>query len=263
MLDERKTSGINMRIKAVLLDFGGTLVQTPPQFDYETCLVHLHQTLLKNGISVSYEDYRRFHIEIRDRVYARNSLKEVLFGSRISEALSSLGYFFKPTDKIVKETTDAFMEPWIQARTVEKHVPSTLQRLKKKYKLGVVSNFGHSPTVRITLERLGLVKFFDSVVVSADVGWRKPSPRIFQRALKALMVSASESVFVGDELDHDIEGAKKVGMLTILLRKPSTEETRYKVEPDETICGLKELPRALESLEAMDANNPKRGHQAK
>jgi len=255
VLDERKSSDIEMRIKAVLFDFGGTLVDTPPRFDYETCLLNLHQSLLKNGVCISFEGYKQFHNEVRDRVYAGNSLREVLFAFRVSEALNRFGYSLKPTDRIIVEATEAFMEPWIQARTMEEDVPSTLQRLKKKYSLAVVSNFGHSPTVWKTLERFALVKFFDVVVVSADVGWRKPSPKIFKKALEALMVSASESVFVGDEPDHDIEGAQKVGMRTVLLKKPSTKETRYKVEPDEAVSALEELSRALKSIEAKAQTN--------
>jgi len=262
MLNDVEMSGNKMRKKAVLFDFGGTLVDTPPRYDYETCLLQLHRSLLKNGVSVPYEDYKKAHIEIRDKIYARNSLKETVFGLRIYEALNRFGYSVKFTDKTITQATEAFMEPWIQARTMKEDVPLVLQRLKKKHKLGVVSNFGYSPTIRKTLERFDLAKFFDAVVVSADVGWRKPSPKIFQKALQALKVSARESVFVGDELDHDIQGAKKVGMLTVLLKKPSTTKTRYKVEPDETICELKELPCAIESLEAMDANSRKRARQA-
>lgn len=238
-----------MRIKAVLFDFGDTLVQTPLKFDYETCLIRLHQSLLKNAVSILYDDYRKAHIEIRDKIYSRHSIREVNFEVRISEALKRFGYSLKPTDKTVVEATEAFMEPWIQARIMEDDAPSILQRLRAKYKLGVVSNFGYSPTVTKTLERFDLIKFFDIVIVSADVGWRKPSPKIFKAALKALMVSASESVFVGDELDHDVEGAKNVGMRTILLKKPSAKEINYKVEPDETIYDLKEIFHALKSLE--------------
>jgi len=141
---------------------------------------------------------------------------------------------------------------------MEEDVPLVLRRLIKKYKLGVVSNFGHSSTVTKTLGRFDLARFFDTVVVSADVGWRKPSPKIFRKALQALRMSAWESVFVGDELDHDIEGAKKVGMFTVLLKKSSAKETRHRVRPDETISDLKELPHALKRFEVIDPNDLRR-----
>ena len=173
-----------MHLKAVLLDLGGTLVGTPPQYDYETLLVQLHQSLLKNGVSVSYEGYKQAHIEIRDRVYAKNSLREVAFGLRICEALKRFGFSFQLSDSTITDATEAFMEPWIQARTMKKDAPSILSALTKGHKLAVVSNFSHTPTVWKTLERFNIGRFFDAVVVSVDVGWRKPSSRIFREALK-------------------------------------------------------------------------------
>jgi len=239
-----------MPISAVLFDFGGTLVDTPPQYDYEDSVIQLQQSLRKNGIAVSFEDYKKAHIEIRDRIYGGNSLREISFGSRICEALSRFGYSFEPTDSVVTNATEAFMEPWIQARTMKKGVPSILRRLKSRHKLGIVSNFSDSSTVWKTLRRFNIEGFFDAVVVSIDVGWRKPCPRIFQTALKTLRVPASESLFVGDELDHDIEGANKVGMPTVWLKKASTQRSKLRVKPDKTIHKLRELPTAIRALEA-------------
>jgi len=239
-----------MPFTAVFFDFGGTLVDTPPQFDYEISLVQLHGSLLENRVSIAYEDYKKAHIEIRDRVYAKNAIREVSFGLRTCEALSRFGLTFQPADRVITEAIDAFMDPWIQARTMEKYVPSLLSSLSNDYKLGVVSNSAYSPAVRKTLERFDIARFFDVVVVSVDVGWRKPSSRIFQKALKTLEVPASESVFVGDELDHDVEGAKKVGMLTVWLNKAKATQATIKVQPDQTVHELKELPRALRALEA-------------
>ena len=70
--------------------------------------------------------------------------------------------------------------------------------------------------------------------------------------MQALDILASETVFVGDELDHDVEGAQKVGMRTILLKRPSTKETPRRVKPEAIIDEIKELPQALENLETED-----------
>jgi putative hydrolase of the HAD superfamily len=155
----------------------------------------------------------------------------------------------EPADKIIVEAAEAYMEPWIQARIIDPYAPSIIRGLRKKHKLGIVSNITYSPAVWKTLERFELVNLFDAIITSVDVGWRKPSPKIFKRALQALNVLASETVFVGDELDHDVEGAQKVGMRTILLNKSSIKETPRKVKPDVIVQEIKELPRALESLE--------------
>ena len=69
------------------------------------------------------------------------------------------------------------------------------------------------------LKTHGLDQLLDVVVVSAAVNKRKPSPEIFENTLKALGVSASETVFVGDTLDADIEGAKAVGMKAVYIER--------------------------------------------
>jgi putative hydrolase of the HAD superfamily len=89
-----------------------------------------------------------------------------------------------------------------------------------------------------------LDKLFDAIVVSGAVNKRKPSPEIFKCALKALGVSASETVFVGDTLDADIEGAKAVGMKAIYIERRI--EKVEQVRPDQTIKSLSELPMVLE-----------------
>jgi len=86
-----------------------------------------------------------------------------------------------------------------------------------------------------------LSKFFDVIVISGDVGWRKPSPKIFEKALEELHVSDSEAVFVGDAPFHDIAGARHVGMKTVLLRRLGEKETADTGNPDKIISGLEEL----------------------
>ena len=93
-------------------------------------------------------------------------------------------------------------------------------------------------------------RFFDVIVISAEVNKRKPSPEIFQKALKSLNVAPSEAVFVGDTLSMDIEGAKNVGMKAILiLRRTSATDTAKPasttVKPDAIVKSLKELPKMI------------------
>jgi putative hydrolase of the HAD superfamily len=95
------------------------------------------------------------------------------------------------------------------------------------------------------LETHGLDKFFDVVVVSAAVNKRKPSPEIFQQALKKLSVDAAETVFVGDTVDADIKGAKDMGMKTIFIERRAQKEAEQ-ICPDQTIKNLSELATALE-----------------
>jgi putative hydrolase of the HAD superfamily len=119
-----------------------------------------------------------------------------------------------------------------------------LKELRGKYKLGIVSNFAIPECVFDLLKADGLDGFFDVVVVSAAINKRKPSPEIFQDALKTLGVSVEEAVFVGDTIDSDIEGAKAVGMRAVYIERRLQKSE--KVCPDRTIKKLSELPMALE-----------------
>ena len=84
-------------------------------------------------------------------------------------------------------------------------------------------------------------------MVSAAVNKRKPSPEIFLNTLKTLGVSADETVFVGDTLDADIEGAKGVGIKAIYIQR-RIEKAEGHAKPDKIIKSLEELPADLKEL---------------
>ena len=89
---------------------------------------------------------------------------------------------------------------------------SLVQTLNQRYRLAVVSNFDYTPTVYRVLERAGLLSLFEAVVISDQVGWRKPSPIIFHEALNRLSLDPADALFVGDRPEIDVLGAKRVGM---------------------------------------------------
>ena len=92
------------------------------------------------------------------------------------------------------------------------HYGTLLRALHGRYKLAVVSNFDYTPTAVSMLETAGVAHLFETIVVSDAIGWRKPRPEIFEVALRALGVSAAESLFVGDRADIDVVGAQRLGM---------------------------------------------------
>jgi putative hydrolase of the HAD superfamily len=86
---------------------------------------------------------------------------------------------------------------------------------KRRLKLGLISNIEHNMTA--TLDKLGLSSKLDIVVTSQNAGFTKPQPEIFQYALKKSGVNPAEAVYVGDQYQVDIIGAKSAGMQGILL----------------------------------------------
>lgn len=86
------------------------------------------------------------------------------------------------------------------------------------FQLGVVTNrlWGGPPFVE-DLKAFGLLTYFDpdKLVISADVGLRKPTPEMYLRAMWAHQVAPEETVMVGDSLPADVVGPQQLGMWTI------------------------------------------------
>jgi FMN phosphatase YigB (HAD superfamily) len=88
-------------------------------------------------------------------------------------------------------------------------------------------------------------------VVSEEVGWRKPSARIFQDALNRLRVEATEAIYIGDSPNEDIKGAKQAGLKTVFVPSQfnSLKDLREsKHEPDYTTKDLKTISQNLNKI---------------
>ncbi len=92
--------------------------------------------------------------------------------------------------------------------------------------------------------RFGLSDTIDGAVSSHSVGWQKPHPRIFERALDIAGVVAADAVMIGDRLDADVLGASRLGMRTVLRRTPHPQDA-VDVRPDAAVDDLTELPAVL------------------
>jgi len=239
-----------MSIKAVLFDMFDTLVMIRKNNDfYSPSLMRTYKFLNKNGIDVSFEVFQKAYIKARDELYAKAdaNLGEPHFNIRISEALKNLGYNYSDSSDLVSNATNEFCDEFMTFVYLDPNTENTLLALHGKYKLGIISNFAIPECIDNLLKTHGLSELLDAVVVSAAVNKRKPSPEIFVNALKKLEVSADETVFVGDTLDADIEGAKGVGMKAIYIQR-RIENAKGHVKPDKTIKSLEELPMILKKL---------------
>lgn len=99
-----------------------------------------------------------------------------------------------------------------------------LRKLKRKYKIGIVTN---APVIQawLRLEELGLADMFDVVVTPLRIGM-KPSPLPFRSAIRKLGIPPKEIVMVGDDLRRDVEPAKRLGMTTVWARYGAYKKRR-------------------------------------
>jgi len=106
-------------------------------------------------------------------------------------------------------------------------VETVLKDLRARgLKIGVVSNW--DTRLKSICDGLGLTPLVDFIVISAEVGVRKPDPRIFRMALDKAGVRPEEAIHVGDLPEEDAEGARRAGLRAVLIdRKKRITPDRY------------------------------------
>jgi putative hydrolase of the HAD superfamily len=249
-----------VQVEAVLFDLFDTLVLIEGgETFYEPALKKLHKSLTQNKINVKYDIFRQTYFKVRDKLYdeASRNLEEPHFNIRVAHTLRKLGHQnVKP--EIVKEATMSFASEFERYVQLDPDTLPMLSKLKVTYKLGIVSNFAIPEWVLSLLDKLSLSDFFDTIIISGAVNKRKPSQEIFQKALQAIGVDPSRTVFVGDTPSMDVKGAKNAGLRTVLIkRRPvvidslksgvwKPDDVNDCFEPDYTIESLCELATLLE-----------------
>jgi putative hydrolase of the HAD superfamily len=95
------------------------------------------------------------------------------------------------------------------------------------------------------LHKVGLLDYFDPIVISGDYGYRKPDRRLFQLALDEMGVAAENAVYVGNDMHRDIFGAREAGMTTVLFESDQGTSAYLDCVPDYRITDLRDLLKVL------------------
>jgi putative hydrolase of the HAD superfamily len=128
-------------------------------------------------------------------------------------------------------------------------VTDTLDSLRERgVKVGLITN-GRALMQNRKVDGLGIRPHLDSVVISDDLGVRKPDRRIFAAALEGLAVAASSAAYVGDNPEADVFGAKRSGMFAVWRRDQWWPEPK---EADLVIDDLSQLIPGLFERSASD-----------
>lgn len=126
-------------------------------------------------------------------------------------------------------------------------VTDVLASLKDQYIMGILSD-GQTLWALPELRAAGLEKYFTSVTVSGDYGFRKPDSRFYDIALKKMGLSPEEVLYIGNDMYRDIYGAHEAGMKTVFFKSNQGDHEKHGAEPDYIIYHFSELPRAIKFL---------------
>jgi putative hydrolase of the HAD superfamily len=204
-------------IDAFLFDAGGTL------FDLKPTKEEVFQRLFRaRGFDVPIEKLtsvlataeRRFD----EQASTLNGVSEEPFWKLYDKfVLDALGYT-SDLDSFSKEVSREFDKviPEVKSWAEYPDARPLLDDLTERgFRLAVVSNA--TELVRRVLENLKLTGYFQSIVVSEEVGVRKPDPKIFHIAAKEIRTPPNRAIYIGDRFTIDVVGAKRAGMNAVLL----------------------------------------------
>jgi len=97
---------------------------------------------------------------------------------------------------------------------VNNELVSLIGTLKKKHKIGLLSNFTY-PWISELLKEYNLHGHFDEILISSEEKMIKPDPKFFNKMFGLLGVEPSEAVFLDDK-QSNVDGALKLGMKALL-----------------------------------------------
>jgi HAD superfamily hydrolase (TIGR01509 family) len=232
------------RIRAVLFDLGGTLVD---ERDFAGWAELARSVLL----DLTPDDLAHAYAEVEEEVdrdtQTTREAPELLierYWSRILTLASGRPVGPETAARFVEARRASERE---QPLPVYSDVRRCLDRLEAEHRrLGVVSNSSSEARVRRILDQAGIVRYFEKVVSSGTEGVRKPDPEIFRRAVARMEVAPSEALYVGNLRRTDALGARGAGLHSVWLNR---DGTGLGDDPPE-ITSLLEVPLVVRQLEA-------------
>ena len=200
-------------IEAVLFDWTNTLVR----LDWDDARV---------------EEGHRAALGRDDPEFTRR-WRDLLFGDHghrpYADLLAGLGV--QDPDAFI----DAEHEVWFPAYAVLASAGALLDALRARgLKTALVANAWPDPgrVLRTDAQTFGFAERLDAMVFSEELGIRKPAPGIFLHAAAELGVEPQAAVYVGDDLENDVQGAANVGMTTVQAMWFRADDNPQSIDPD-------------------------------
>jgi HAD superfamily hydrolase (TIGR01509 family) len=208
-------------VKAILFDFGGTLIDSSIFKKSSRKMIYETMDSLY-GLANSFQHIEKLYNEISGSVWSEHQdtdprkKEKVVRYEILSRLIHTIGKTPNPTD--LNRLFSALVAGAIESDCLYPKTRSVMEHLHMKYKMAIVSN-GLAEYTWPTLEINDIADFFCVKVISEEVGFEKPDQRIFQIALDKLEVEPYEVVMVGNMLYEDIFGAYNAGIRSIWINR--------------------------------------------
>lgn len=251
-------------VKWVFFDVGNVIVNDDPWM--AVMLERIYKAILLKGHSLSIGEFFK---EREDLIIEKR-------GGRYWHTLMEKYLGEDGWHKMKKDLADELEKNYLKHNIPFPEINLVLEKLSLKYRLGIAAN--QTIHCRKALEQIGLLKHFDVLGISEEIGFEKPSKEFFEYLLCQAECSPDEAIMIGDRIDNDVVPAKKVGMRTIWLRfelenkgyLPQTDFAKHYFEsmgrtslsryesgcdedrPDITVSTINEICQAVRAIDNTD-----------
>jgi len=204
-----------MNVKAILFDLDNTLIDFLT-FKKETAKAAA-SAMVRQGLPAT-------EIQAYGKIFSVYDEKGIEYQKTFYDVIRPFNLEINKAEKIQQAAILAYLEKKFDVLRPYPLVKPTLAKLRKKYKLVIVTDAPRNKTWQ-RLVLTGLENEFDFVITHDDTLEKKPHSSPFYLALQRLNVLAPACLFVGDNPERDIKGAKELGMQTCWARYGSTRKT--------------------------------------
>lgn len=208
-------------IDGVLFDYGRTLVTfTPYPKDRLLAVLRRYRPRIESALGVpapEAETILRDVLEPLEAYVTSESEDEIDYVDVYRDTWHGAG--LQLPDGLLHEILDSEQLVWDRTVRVDPDTRQVLQWLRAQgIRLGICSNAPFPPEMmRRQMTSKGIGELVDAIVLSSEVGKRKPSPEIYRAALQAIDTQAERTLFVGDRLREDYEGPRAIGMRAMIV----------------------------------------------
>ena len=140
-----------------------------------------------------------------------------------------------PSQTFFGELYTRFASPYAW-RIYEDVIPTLDALAARGLRLGIISNWDER--LRPLLARLKLAGYFETIIVSREVGSPKPSRRIFEQAIRKLGLPPDAVLHVGDSLAMDVRGARAAGLRAVLVHRTGGVGRAGRIKSLRALSGL-------------------------
>jgi putative hydrolase of the HAD superfamily len=205
-------------IKGVFFDLHGTLLLSDDvDASWENWVHEFHSRMRSKGVDVTLTDFKE-HLDMLfnapEPEYEEQGM--TLFMRRVKALGTQLGVELSKDE--IRPLVDSIIKVWHRGMYLDEEAKRVLQILKPRYKVGLITNWEHTPRIFELLKELEIDRLFDTVIVSDEFGAAKPEAEIFYEALRQTDVNPNEAVYVGD-MDVDVVGSINAGIHPVLIKR--------------------------------------------